>query len=191
MSLFEKYTVHLPGSDREAEVARATDGFQVRLPAPVGPGKSPAGSGAEPPDEAAAGEAFLTWEEIGGGRVLVRLGGSPVECRVTRLPDGAFRIEWHGRQVLARVADDLAERARLAHAAHGGPMPVRSPMPGTVVKVLVAEGDVVAREQPLFVIEAMKMQNELAAPIGGKIVNLTVKAGQAVEGDQVLLEIRG
>jgi biotin carboxyl carrier protein len=88
------------------------------------------------------------------------------------------------------VADDLAERARLAHAAHAGPMPLRSPMPGMVVKVLVEEGDLVSLEQPLLVIEAMKMQNELAAPVAGKIVNLAVKPGEAVEGDQVLLEIR-
>lgn len=209
MQMFERYTAHLPGSDREVEVARAADGFRVRLPAPTGTSDTPGGPGAVPGDtdgatvrdgtadhadvvkDGAAEEMLLTWEETEGGRVLVRLGGRPMECRVTRLPDGAFRIEWRGRQVLARVADDLAERARLAHAAHGGPMPVRSPMPGTVIRVLVAEGDVVTHEQPLLVIEAMKMQNELAAPVGGKIINLAVKPGEAVEGDQVLLEIRG
>jgi biotin carboxyl carrier protein len=171
MHLFEKYTSHLPGRTQEVEVARETDGFTVRLPAP-------------------AGTVLLTWEETECGRVLVRMGGRPIECRVTRLPDGTFRIEWRGRQVLAHVADDLAERARLAHAAHAGPMPLRSPMPGMVVKVLVEEGDLVTLEQPLLVIEAMKMQNELAAPVAGKIVNLAVKPGEAVEGDQVLLEIR-
>jgi biotin carboxyl carrier protein len=63
-------------------------------------------------------------------------------------------------------------------------------MPGTVVKVLVAEGDQVQLEQPLCIVEAMKMQNELDAPFAGKIVQLMVKSGQAVEADQVLLEIR-
>ena len=185
MQLFEKYTAHLPNGDREVEVAREADGFMVRLPAPrVPPNGAPAG------DVAAVDEMLLTWEETEGGRILVRLGGRPMECRVTRLPDGAFRIEWRGRQVLARVADDLAERARLAHAAHAGPMPLRSPMPGMVVKVLVEEGDLVTLKQPLLVIEAMKMQNELAAPVAGTIVNLSVKPGGAVEGDQVLLEIR-
>jgi acetyl/propionyl-CoA carboxylase alpha subunit len=199
MQLFEKYTAHLPGHDREVEVARGAEGFRVRLPEPAGRSETPAIREAGPGDTggptagdpAAVDETLLTWEEIAGGRILVRLGGRPVECRITRLPDGAFRIEWRGRQVLVSVADDLAERARLAHAAHGGPVPLRSPMPGTVVRVLVAEGDIVTHEQPLLVIEAMKMQNELAAPVGGKVVNLAVKAGQAVEGDQVLLEIRG
>ena len=205
MPLFERYTAHLAGCDREVEVAREADGFRVRLPAPAdlsesrtGPSEPPAvvgaqagvASGAPAGTAAVVNEMLLTWEETECGRTLVRLGGRPIECRVTRLPDGAFRIEWRGRQVLARVADDLAERARLAHAAHSGPMPLRSPMPGMVVKVLVEEGDLVALEQPLLVIEAMKMQNELAAPVAGKIVNLTVKPGQTVEGDQVLLEIR-
>jgi biotin carboxyl carrier protein len=198
MQLFEKYTAHLPGCIREVEVAREADGFSVRLPAPTGTSETPAGTGAQAEDGSGApaggavavDEMLLTWEETECGRILVRLGGRPMECRVTRLPDGAFRIEWRGRQVLARVADDLAERARLARAGHAGPMPLRSPMPGMVVKVLVEEGDLVTLEQPLLVIEAMKMQNELAAPVAGKIVNLSVRPGQAVEGDQVLLEIR-
>jgi biotin carboxyl carrier protein len=198
MRLFEKYTVHLPGCDREVGVAREADGFRVGLPAsgdpsvPLArPGAMAGDSGGAPSgDMAAFDETLLTWEETACDRTLVRLGGRPIECRVTRLPDGAVRIEWRGRQVLARVADDLAERARLAHAAHAGPMPLRSPMPGMVLKVLVEEGDLVTLEQPLLIIEAMKMQNELAAPVAGKIVNLSVKPGEAVEGDQVLLEIR-
>jgi biotin carboxyl carrier protein len=173
MRIFEKYTAHLPGGDRVIEVATETAGFAVRTA-----------------EATASEESLLTWEEIEGGRVLLRVDGRTVECRLTRLPDGTYRIEWRGRQVLARVADDLAERARLAHAAHTGPLPLRSPMPGTVVKVLVTEGDEVSLEQPLLVVEAMKMQNEIAAPIAGTVINLTVKPGQAVEGDQVLLEIR-
>jgi biotin carboxyl carrier protein len=198
MQIFERYTAHLPNSDREVEVARETDGFKVRLRTQRDAGEPPEGAGVPAGDAGgtpasrsdADDEMPLTWEETECGRTLLRLGGRPMECRVTRLPDGAFQIEWRGRQVLARVADDLAERARLAHAAHAGPMPLRSPMPGLVVKVLVAEGDLVTLEQPLLVIEAMKMQNELAAPVAGKIVNLSVRPGEAVEGDQVLLEIR-
>lgn len=198
MRVFEKYTAHLPNCDREVEVAREAEGFRVRLQAPGDRNGHPDGQVTKAANErdTPAGDQdsddgmLLTWEETECGRILLRLGGRPIECRVTRLPDGAWRIEWRGRQVVARVADDLAERARLAHAAHAGPMPLRSPMPGMVVKVLVEEGDAVTLEQPLLVIEAMKMQNELAAPVAGKIVNLSVKPGQAVEGDQVMLEIR-
>jgi biotin carboxyl carrier protein len=198
MQIFERYTAHLPNSDREVEVAREADGFQVRLCTQRDTSQPPKGTGVPAGDAGGtlAGrsdvvdEMTVTWEETECGRILVRLGGRPMECRITRLADGAFQIEWRGRQVLARVADDLAERARLAHAAHAGPMPLRSPMPGLVVKILVEEGDLVTLEQPLLIIEAMKMQNELAAPVAGKIVNLSVKPGEAVEGDQVLLEIR-
>lgn len=192
MRLFQKYTARLPRCDQEVEVAPEIGGYLVRLPAPPATVHS-AAAGAAAADAVAsarADEKLLTWEETECGRVLVRIGGQPVECRITRLADGAYRIEWLGRQVLVRVTDDLAERARLAHASHGGPLPLRSPMPGTVVKILVQDGDLVALEQPLLVIEAMKMQNELAAPVAGEIQNLAVRPGQAVEGDQVLLEIR-
>ncbi len=214
MRLWHKYTAHLPGADREVGVAREAEGFMVCLPPPDEAGSGaisageahldgPVGTAARAVARAAgvgaggatdligtAQEVPMTWEEAECGRILVRLGGRPLECRITRLPDGCLRIEWRGRQVIARVADDLAERARLAHAAHAGPLPLRSPMPGMVVKVLVEEGELVTREQPLLIVEAMKMQNEIAAPEAGRIVNLAVKPGQAVEGDQVLLEIR-
>jgi len=62
-------------------------------------------------------------------------------------------------------------------------------MPGTVIKLLVAEGDTVVIEQPLLIVEAMKMHNEIAAPLAGTIRSIKVAAGQTVEGDQILLEI--
>lgn len=202
MTLFQKYTAHFPDQDRELEVAHDGEEFLVRVPRGSVPGGEPASavatgtSGASPAamDAGAAanteGLTRISWDEQECGRILLRVDGRPVECRISRLPDGTMKIEWRGRQVPVRVADDLSERARLAHAHHGGPVPLRSPMPGTVVKLLVAEGEMVLLEQPLLIVEAMKMQNELASPLAGRIVNLSVKAGQAVEGDQILLEIR-
>jgi biotin carboxyl carrier protein len=176
VNLFQKYTAHFPDGERQIEVAHDGETFLVR----------PSGSDRD----AGGAEKAVTWDEQGGGRVLLRIDGRPVECRLTPIPGGALRIEWRGRQVTVRVADDLTERARLAHAQHGGPIPLRSPMPGMVVKVLVAEGDLVQLEQPLCIVEAMKMQNELDAPVSGRVVHLSARPGQAVEADQLLLEIR-
>jgi len=61
-------------------------------------------------------------------------------------------------------------------------------MPGQVVKVLVAEGDVVKRGQPLVIIEAMKMEMRIAAPADGQVATLLVTVGQIVERGQRLLE---
>jgi biotin carboxyl carrier protein len=65
-------------------------------------------------------------------------------------------------------------------------MEVKSPMPGKVVKVLVAPGESVALGQPILLFEAMKMQNELRSPQDGVVAEIAVKAGQAVEARERL-----
>jgi biotin carboxyl carrier protein len=70
-----------------------------------------------------------------------------------------------------------------------GKQTLTSPMPGKVVKVLVAVGDEVKEGQGLVVVEAMKMENELRSPKDGKVVELHVKEGQAVEGNARLCAV--
>lgn len=66
---------------------------------------------------------------------------------------------------------------------------VTSPMPGRVLKVLVAEGDQVEAGKAVVVVEAMKMENEIAAPRAGTVAKVHVAAGVAVEGGAKLVEI--
>lgn len=76
------------------------------------------------------------------------------------------------------------ERERAAHAAEReaqkGGGAVKSVMPGVVVKLLVAAGDAVEKGQPLLILEAMKMQNEIAAPAAGIVQALHVREKEAV-----------
>jgi acetyl-CoA/propionyl-CoA carboxylase, biotin carboxylase, biotin carboxyl carrier protein len=69
-------------------------------------------------------------------------------------------------------------------AAGGGP--VTSPMPGTVLVVKAAEGDVVVAGAPLVVVEAMKMEHTVTAPVDGVVTELHVRAGQQVALNQPL-----
>jgi biotin carboxyl carrier protein len=62
-------------------------------------------------------------------------------------------------------------------------------MPGKVVAVLVEVGAAVERGQGLLVIEAMKMENEIAAPRAGTVAELRVRPGQAVEQGELLARI--
>jgi 3-methylcrotonyl-CoA carboxylase alpha subunit len=62
-------------------------------------------------------------------------------------------------------------------------------MPGVVVAVAVRAGDVVAAGQPLVVLEAMKMQNPVRAPRGGRVARVLVAAGAQVEGGAALVEL--
>jgi acetyl-CoA/propionyl-CoA carboxylase biotin carboxyl carrier protein len=71
----------------------------------------------------------------------------------------------------------LASRDDRTGAADGT---VRSPMPGTVLAVQVADGQRVTSGQPLLTIEAMKMEHTVTAPLDGVVAELTAKAGQQV-----------
>jgi pyruvate carboxylase subunit B len=66
---------------------------------------------------------------------------------------------------------------------------VTTSMPGNIVKVMVKEGDTVEAGQPVLVAEAMKMETEIPAPIGGKVTGLFVRKGDAVNPEEVLVEI--
>jgi acetyl/propionyl-CoA carboxylase alpha subunit len=66
---------------------------------------------------------------------------------------------------------------------------VLSPMPGHILSVAVAEGDVVTKGSPLVVMEAMKMEMTLTAPFDGTVVELTAKAGERVAEGVVLLRL--
>jgi biotin carboxyl carrier protein len=81
------------------------------------------------------------------------------------------------------VADERRLRLRAARAGFTaeGRQVVSAPMPGKIVKVLVAEGEEVKEGQGLVVVEAMKMENELRSPKAGKVVELRAKEGATVE----------
>lgn len=93
------------------------------------------------------------------------------------------------------IADPRAAFARRSPGSETGltgavgSAAVIAPMPGRVVKVLVAPGDVVAARQPLVIVEAMKMENELRAPRAGTVAAVRVSEGQSVEAHAVLIVI--
>ena len=71
-----------------------------------------------------------------------------------------------------------------------GPATIVAPMPGRVVKVLVAPGDAVIPRQGLVVVEAMKMENELRAPRAGTVAEVRVREGAPVDANVVLVVIK-
>ena len=93
-----------------------------------------------------------------------------------------------------RVAAVMINGRRTGHVAdagsHGhGDVPIVAPMPGRVVRVLVAAGDPVEPRQGVVVVEAMKMENELRAPRGGRVKEISVSPGASVEAGRVLAVI--
>lgn len=101
-----------------------------------------------------------------------------------------------GRKVQVFINGDLYELEAVSEreqrkASHimSGVQEIKSPMPSRVVKILKGEGDEVAAEEGVIVVEAMKMESELKSPIAGKIKNIMVKEGDAVESGTVLLVV--
>ena len=67
---------------------------------------------------------------------------------------------------------------------------IKAPMPGKIIDVLVREGSTVLRGEPVVILEAMKMQNEILSPVNGVIVKVSAKANTNVMKDDLLVEIK-
>jgi biotin carboxyl carrier protein len=95
--------------------------------------------------------------------------------------------------VLAVDVQSVQEAALAAALAsvggRGGSGTIKAPMPGRVIRVLVAEGDAVPVDAPLLIVEAMKMENEVHAPTAGVVRHVWVAAGDTVEAGALLCEI--
>jgi biotin carboxyl carrier protein len=101
-----------------------------------------------------------------------------------------YAVTLRGEQYHVRVED---ERSRRLNAGRKGPdlpqgeLIIRAPIPGLVVKVLVREGEEIAEDQPLVILEAMKMENEIRALRAGVVRKIEASAGHRVEQNAPLL----
>ncbi len=66
---------------------------------------------------------------------------------------------------------------------------IKAPMPGLVLKINYKEGDAFQKDDPLLILEAMKMENIIKAPTDGTIAKILVKEGDSVEKGQILMEL--
>ena len=117
-------------------------------------------------------------------------GGQHGEVLIQRDADGGLRLYIHTHCFECRLFDALALKARESGGedeARGGWV-LKAQMPGKVVRLLVEAGAAVVKGQPLLVVEAMKMQNEIAAPRDGKIKRVHVRPSGIVERGTLLVE---
>ncbi|HEY1204430.1 MAG: biotin/lipoyl-containing protein [Bryobacteraceae bacterium] len=122
------------------------------------------------------------------GVYSVLLGGRSFEARIERTEE-AWAVTIGGRRFEIEVVDPRRMIRRPRGLGQEGRQRVTAPMPGKVVRVLVAEGDAVEAGQGIAVIEAMKMQNELKAPKSGRVAALPAREGATVAAGEVLAEI--
>ena len=112
--------------------------------------------------------------------VQVAPAGTPGEMLVW-IEGRAVSATVNGRRT-GRGGSDVGAGAR-------GDQAIVAPMPGRVVRLLVAAGDAVTARQAVVVVEAMKMENELRSPKDGRVKEVAVTPGASVEAGRILLVI--
>ena len=130
---------------------------------------------------------------VGDYGLSLLLDGGNASREVQIAPAGArgeFLVSLDGRTVPVMVNGRRTRRtAGDATGGAHGEQSIVAPMPGRVVRVLVGPGDEVQARQPLVVVEAMKMENELRSPRAGTIKEVTVSAGMSVDAGRVLVTV--
>jgi biotin carboxyl carrier protein len=173
--MIHKYSVELGGQERDFTVeklegnrVRVVIGERTRVYEAI---------------KVVSGGRASTWSllpEGGGQTALVDVDGAAPDLTVT-VDNVSVPLKLQSAR--SKVAGRAAPPPKTAASA------VQSPMPGKVVKLLVAVGDEIKSGQGVVVVEAMKMENELKAPRDGKIKAIAVKEGQAVEAGQSLVAL--
>lgn len=140
------------------------------------------------PDDGAQGE----WRPCGPAAYDVRLEDRTVRVVLLEGPDAAghLRMRVDGVEVALQAVDarsQLLERMGMSESGAVQDRDVRAPMPGKVLSVGVAPGDVVEEGGALLILEAMKMENVIRSPRAGRIAQVGVVAGKAVEKGEPLV----
>lgn len=127
----------------------------------------------------------------GGGSSVIRSDGRQAEAVPHPAGNGTVRVRVGSERVTLELLDELTARAQAVAGKGGfrGSGDVKAAIPGRVLRILAGPGDSVLQGQPVVVLEAMKMENDVRAPRDGVVLSVEVAAGQAVGAGQVLLRL--
>jgi biotin carboxyl carrier protein len=182
-----QYDVETNGRPRRVSIARAGGAFHVTL------------DGRDYEVDAARVDAYTMSLIVGEVRL------KPDTTYATDVMDGTYEVTIAPDPATSqlavqvgstRVLVGLNERRRWsrkdesARSAAAGPQRIVSPMPGKIVRVLVRPGDMVRIRQPLVVVEAMKMENELRAGRDGIVAEIHAEEGQSVDAGALLIVVQ-
>jgi biotin carboxyl carrier protein len=156
-----RFSLRVNGTDHEVAIAREKDRLRVDVD----------------------GSSFETEVARGRDATTVTVGGQAFEIRMA---EGQVFVD--GKPHRVEIEGVELGGAAQTHAA-GAQGRVRPPMPGKIIAVRAKVGDAVKPGDTLVVLEAMKMQNEITATVGGTVKEIRVQAGQTVEAKDVLLVI--
>ncbi|HSP33397.1 MAG TPA: biotin/lipoyl-containing protein [Thermoanaerobaculia bacterium] len=156
-----KFVARHDGKDIEVEVERFGTGYRVRI-----------------------GDRWIEADFVDAGHYVhsLRLQDGTQFSLLHHRDGNEHHITVSGSTFNVEVIDPLSLRRKLREDEMGSGGIVKALMPGRVVRVLVNEGDAVQKGAGLVILEAMKMENEIASPIAGVVDRIFVKPGETVEG---------
>ncbi|SMO74981.1 acetyl-CoA carboxylase biotin carboxyl carrier protein subunit [Fodinibius sediminis] len=126
------------------------------------------------------------------GRYLLRTGTKLYRIDNVEYDQQRITFTLNGQWCSVEVRSEqelLLDRLGFKTAAEVGEGALTAPMPGKILEIMVAEGDEVAMGDSVAVLEAMKMENELKAPIDGMVTTVAVTEGASLEKNALILEI--
>lgn len=171
-----QYEVEVGGRVRNVTVARTGDTFAVAIDGhtrQVEVTRSDGRSLSLVVDSAWRKDITIS-PDAGANRLTVLVGTTPVPVVL----NGALNCRVRGRASAG------------AGAAGSGPQRVIAPMPGKIVRILVRVGETVRARQPVIVVEAMKMENELGAGRDGTVAEIHTAEGVSVDAGALLIVIQ-
>lgn len=127
--------------------------------------------------------------QIAPGVFSLLIGGRSFAARLAAESPAGYVVEVDGNACTVAVQDPRQWRRGNGPLVREGRRHLAAPMPGKVVRLLVAPGRRVEAGQGLIVVEAMKMQNEIRSPAAGTVEAVLVAEGQAVAAGESLLII--
>ncbi len=144
----------------------------------------------------------------------LNIGGNPYDVKILSIKNNQAEVDVNGMVYNVDVAGmNIAQAAPAAPQAsapvaapQAAPAPaaapkkssapavagandISAPMPGSIIKILVSEGDSVNAGDPIVIMEAMKMENEVSAAASGSITKIHIKVGDTVEQGALLISI--
>lgn len=133
------------------------------------------------------------WGIIGNGVYHMRTGSQNYRVSLISYdPPDQLLFQVNGKLYQTVVRDEkqqLLMEMGFTNVANPGLAELKAPMPGKVLEISVSAGSEVSAGQPLVILEAMKMENELRSPHAGIIENINISPGDSVEKNELLLVI--
>ena len=117
----------------------------------------------------------------------VTVNGNKYEVEVESLDDAQNQAQPAQQGIPVPTSSGTARASFGASSGHRGAKSIKAPMPGTVLKINVKDGDHIRAGQVLLVLEAMKMENEITASENGTVANVKVSVGSTVATGAELL----